>query len=333
MAEQTFARPGYTPPALDPAVRQQVLDQALAEKLGRSHCLFSTITPEGYPRLIGMGYLNDGWRSYLSTIKGIRKVLDIEANPRVTILLTDTNVRRDHFIQIDGIAIEQTGEDQAEWQRRRFIQWPHEIEMYDARNQQWTGWIVEPLRVRVLGLLPRGTGYWSEAPVLFKRHELGLPPLEPPFRPAKRGPLDLSEVSYRVLDLEREAAFWEEAIGLERIVPAPGASLDRWVCYDVGGPRFQIARAERRFERAETKADFPGEPTFLVSDIEAMIDRALAAGATKATDLRSLGGDGREPLHQFVFLVSPGGIPFGLVEGGDPAYRKFLRMRPRLRYW
>ena len=335
MTSETTDTQASFPPPLEPEVRARVLEQALEFKLARKGCLLGTFRPDGYPRFSRMGCPNNGWKLYMSTIKrpDKRKIADVQSNRRVTVLYTDPTIRPDHFLQIDGVAIDVTGDALAEWQKRRFETWPHEIQQYDAHQNEWIGWIVEPIRVRVLGHLPRGTQYWSEAPVLFRRHELGLPPLSKLIQPQPaHWPLFVTEHSYRVPDLDEEVAFWEDAFGLERVSPRPGQPLQQWASFDVGGCRLQFARGGSVRPVPQSKADIHGEPSFHVTDIENHVTRALVAGATAVTELRTLGSDQEPPVHKFIFMVSPGGVPFGLVDGDEATYRKRLGMRPS-RYW
>jgi hypothetical protein len=133
---------------------------------------------EPFPRLRGMGFTHKGWILYMSTRRKWRKAREVAANPHVTVLFNDTTIRRDHFIQIDCRAFEVSGDEFDEWQEMRFQKEGDALRRAAAgmSRDDWVGWRLEPVRVRINGYV-RG-GRYSEAPVVLRRPDLGLPPLD-----------------------------------------------------------------------------------------------------------------------------------------------------------
>ena len=133
---------------------------------------------EPYPRLRGMGFAHDGWTFYMSTLKKRRKAREIAANPHVSVLFFDKEIRRDHFIQIDAYAVELVGEEFEALQARRVAK------EGDLLRRAWAavagervGWRFEPIRLRLNGYVSEGR--WREAPIVVTREQLGLPAFNP----------------------------------------------------------------------------------------------------------------------------------------------------------
>lgn len=170
-------------PPLDPALRQRVLDDAYAD-IQSSYITLLATYPEGedFPRLRGMGFVHDGWTFYMSTRTRYLKAREIAASPKVMILFTNNARRRDHFIQIDGFARRVVGDEFDLWQERRYVKEGDGLRRIAAGMQkdEWSGWVIDPIRVRANGYIDRSESRWSEAPVVFNRADLGLPPLEQP---------------------------------------------------------------------------------------------------------------------------------------------------------
>lgn len=166
-------------PPLDEATKRRVRDEALALISSRRIGLMVTYPPgEPFPRLRGMGFVHDGWVLYMSTKRVWRKAREVAANPHVSILFVDTTKRGDHFIQVDCQAIEARGEEFDRWQERRYQKEGDALRRATAgmTRDDWVGWRLEPVRVRVNGHISGGP--WSEAPVVLTRRDLDLPPLD-----------------------------------------------------------------------------------------------------------------------------------------------------------
>ena len=109
-------------PPLDPALRQRVIDQAFADiQATRTTILATYPTGEDFPRLRGMGFVQDGWVFYMSTRTRYLKAREIAGSPKVSVLFYDTTRRKDHFIQIDGFAHHVVGDEFDSWQERRYV--------------------------------------------------------------------------------------------------------------------------------------------------------------------------------------------------------------------
>ena len=95
---------------IDPALRETVLAAALSDMSVLRTCTLITYpVGEDYPRLRGMGFVHEGWTVYVSTKRVWKKAGEIFGNSKVTVLFNDTNRRKDHFIQIDGVAVPVSG--------------------------------------------------------------------------------------------------------------------------------------------------------------------------------------------------------------------------------
>ncbi|GIW06024.1 MAG: hypothetical protein KatS3mg060_0829 [Dehalococcoidia bacterium] len=165
-------------PPLDPETKSRVRDEALDFIRGRRIGIMVTYPPgEPFPRLRGMGFVHEGWVIYMSTKREWLKAKEIAANPHVSVLFYDTAKRSDHFIQVDCRAFPVSGEEFDRWQERRFEKEGDGLRRVAAgmTRDDWAGWRLEPLRVRINGHL--NSGPWREAPVVLKRRDLGLPPL------------------------------------------------------------------------------------------------------------------------------------------------------------
>ncbi|GIW10334.1 MAG: hypothetical protein KatS3mg061_1391 [Dehalococcoidia bacterium] len=165
-------------PPLDPATRARLANEALALIAQQRIALLVTFPPgEPFPRLRAMGFVHQSWQCYLSTRRTSRKVREIEANPLVTLLFCDQHRRRDHFIQLDSLAVAVNGAEFLAWQERRYQKEGEALRRATAgmTPADWAGWRLEPLRVRINGHLDAGP--WRETPVVLTRADLGLPPL------------------------------------------------------------------------------------------------------------------------------------------------------------
>jgi hypothetical protein len=160
----------------DAQIREMVFAQMAEDVQSTSACFLLTYRPDGFARLYGMGFLQDGWTYFMSTFRGMRKHLDIAASPRATILVQLPAVRRDHFVQIDCVPRELSADDLEPWQQRRFVRWPHELRLYQSQNKPWVGWLFHPVKIRVNGYV--ASGKWRETAIVFNRQDLGLPPLD-----------------------------------------------------------------------------------------------------------------------------------------------------------
>ncbi|MCS6800952.1 MAG: pyridoxamine 5'-phosphate oxidase family protein [Chloroflexota bacterium] len=168
-------------PPLDAETKARVRDEAIALIGSRRIGILVTYPPgEPFPRLRAMGFVHDGWVFYVSTRRGWRKAAEVAANPHVSLLFSDTAKRADHFIQVDCRAIEVSGGEFDRWQEKRYQKEGEALRRATAgmTRDDWVGWRLEPLRVRINGHI--SSGPWSEAPVVLSRHELGLPPLGRP---------------------------------------------------------------------------------------------------------------------------------------------------------
>jgi pyridoxine/pyridoxamine 5'-phosphate oxidase len=176
---------------LPQAERERVLREGLTDlelasaqrAAGRTPTLSVTLVtyPIGeYPKLRGMGWLNDGWVFYMSTRRVSKKASEILQDPRVSVLCIDHQRRRDHFIQIDGVAQEVTGPEFEAYQERRYQKEGENLRRATEgmTPADWFGFRIEPVRLRLLGYV--NVRPWTEAPVVFTRDQLGLPPLEEP---------------------------------------------------------------------------------------------------------------------------------------------------------
>jgi hypothetical protein len=163
---------------LDPETKARVRDEALDFIRGRRIGIMVTYPPgEPFPRLRGMGFVHDGWVIYMSTKREWQKAREVAANPHVSVLFYDTSKRSDHFIQVDCRAITVSGDEFDWWQEQRYQKEGEALRRATAgmTRDDWVGWRLEPLRVRINGHISGGP--WSEAPVVLSRRDLGLPPL------------------------------------------------------------------------------------------------------------------------------------------------------------
>lgn len=159
--------------------RRGQLQDALAFADARRVVVMATYPPgEPFPRLRGMGFVHQGWTFYLSTKAVWRKAREVRGNPHVTLLFYDSTRVPDHFVQIDCQAIEVTGEARRRWQALRFAREGASLERAAAGMQEddWAGWRMEPVRVRINGY--QRNGRFQETPLVFHRAELSLPPIE-----------------------------------------------------------------------------------------------------------------------------------------------------------
>lgn len=138
----------------------------------------------------------------------------------------------------------------------------------------------------------------------------------------------LTEFVLRVENLQQEVAFWEDAVGLERVLPKPGEPIERIAIFDLGGPRLELHAGGRPLVRPAGREEVSGAPILLVDDCEAALQRALASGATQVAPISA-----PAPGSAFVYVVSPGGQPVGLVQGDERRYRERLGMKPLGSYW
>jgi predicted enzyme related to lactoylglutathione lyase len=138
----------------------------------------------------------------------------------------------------------------------------------------------------------------------------------------------LTEFVLRVENLPHEVAFWEEAVGLERIRPKPGEPVERIAIFDLGGPRLELHSGGKALERPTAREHVSGAPILLVEDCQAALQRALQWGATQVAPISA-----PVPGSAFVYVLSPGGQPVGFVQGDERQYREMLGMKPRGSYW
>ncbi|MFN8535814.1 MAG: pyridoxamine 5'-phosphate oxidase family protein [Dehalococcoidia bacterium] len=165
-------------PPLDQESKERVRDQALDFIRNRRTGIMATYPPgEAFPRLRGMGFVHDGWVFYMSTRAEWQKAAEVAANPNVSILFYDTTIRNDHFIQIDCRAIRVRGDQFTHWQEQRYLKEGDGLRRVTVgmTDDDWAGWRLEPLRVRINGYITSGP--WREAPVVLSRRDLGLPAL------------------------------------------------------------------------------------------------------------------------------------------------------------
>lgn len=163
---------------MDPALRDSVVAQALSDMSPIRTCTLITYPAgEDYPRLRAMGFVFEGWKIYVSTKRIWQKAREIEGNPKVSVTIVNQNIRRDHFIQIDGVAVPVEGEEFAMWQERRFAKEGDLLRRAAAgmTDEDWAGWRIEPVRLRINGYINEGP--FREVPVVALRKSLGLPPL------------------------------------------------------------------------------------------------------------------------------------------------------------
>ncbi|GIW05267.1 MAG: hypothetical protein KatS3mg060_0072 [Dehalococcoidia bacterium] len=137
-----------------------------------------------------------------------------------------------------------------------------------------------------------------------------------------------TELVLRVENLAQEAAFWEEAVGLERVRPKPGEPVERIAIFDLGGPRLEIHAGGKPLPRPTGREQVSGAPILLVEDCEAALQRALEWGATQVAPISA-----PVPGSAFVYVLSPGGQPVGFVQGDERHYRQQLGMKPLGSYW
>jgi predicted enzyme related to lactoylglutathione lyase len=138
----------------------------------------------------------------------------------------------------------------------------------------------------------------------------------------------LTEFVLRVADLESEAAFWENAVGLERVRPKPGEPLTRIAIFDLGGPRLELHGNGKGPERPTSRDQASGAPILVVDDCEAALRNALQHGATQLSEISA-----PVPGSAFVYVVSPGGQAVGFVQGNETEYRTMMGMQPLGSYW
>ncbi|MFN8535813.1 MAG: VOC family protein [Dehalococcoidia bacterium] len=137
-----------------------------------------------------------------------------------------------------------------------------------------------------------------------------------------------TELVFRVADIEAEAAFYEEAVGLTRLRPKPGEPIDRVVVFDMGGPRLELHHGGRTLERPTARDQVSCGPVLLVDDCEAALERAVGWGATQVGPISA-----PVPGSAFVYVLSPGGQAVGFVQGDERQYRARLGMPPQASYW
>ncbi|MEM9037281.1 MAG: pyridoxamine 5'-phosphate oxidase family protein [Actinomycetota bacterium] len=66
--------------------------------------VLTTITPQGYPHSVPLGYFRDGDRVYLGCRDGTTKIRNIEQNPKVSLMVEDGSTMSD----IKGVMIQGT---------------------------------------------------------------------------------------------------------------------------------------------------------------------------------------------------------------------------------
>ncbi|NQY56567.1 MAG: pyridoxamine 5'-phosphate oxidase family protein [Ilumatobacteraceae bacterium] len=66
--------------------------------------VLSTITPDGYPHSVPLGYFRDGDRVYCGCLDGTTKIKNIERNPKVSMLIESGSTMSD----IKGVMIQGT---------------------------------------------------------------------------------------------------------------------------------------------------------------------------------------------------------------------------------
>lgn len=320
--------PAPTPVPLDPAIRSAVLAQARELVEVRRICQLLTTSLDGYPIQRGMGYILDGWRLYVSTIDGLAKAEELRQEPRCAMVWNDQQIRADHFVQLQCIAREVTGDELAAWQERRFERYPQERKLYGDTLDEWVGWVLEPVRLRCLGYV-KERSYWGEVPIVYGRASLGLPPLQ-----QAPQPLGMSEYSYQVADPVREMALWD-AVGLRRVLPKPGSDAPaRFTVLDAGNTRIQLHHRPDKVRQAPaTPEDAEGRCSLLVADLDAALGAVTAHGGQVMGEVITLGGEGNQPPHRYAFVCTPAGEVFCLVEGDEVAYRRRLGMPPLRLSW
>jgi predicted enzyme related to lactoylglutathione lyase len=132
----------------------------------------------------------------------------------------------------------------------------------------------------------------------------------------------------RVDDIEREAEFWEEGIGLPRVRPKSGEPIDQAVVFDIGGPRLELHRGGTPGPRPVGRENIQRTPVLIVDDSKAAMEQALAHGGQNVIEHTQLNA-----AASVVYVSSPEGHVVGLLQADERAYRARLGMPELNTYW
>jgi hypothetical protein len=137
-------------------------EEALARAfllLGRHKNVHQLTFPAvGFPRVRLMGYVNVGWQIEFSSGLGSKKSQELLADPRTTFLWSGSHVPEEPMrvmVQLDCVARVTEGEEKVRLYERRVARSGGRFgEMVERRGiDGMTGWIAEPRRLRVQGIL------------------------------------------------------------------------------------------------------------------------------------------------------------------------------------